>query len=162
MHSSSPHPLLEDSITQIQTPAAPSNFTPVHGQPSPPSATIPSTSPPAYSPEHSTYHIDNPGSNTLRVHPSFSDVSRSATDEWTKRSRQWMDVLQSYEQLELPQSSGDASSSSSVEFPTFVPSYTTSNIRSGILPQGQQQDRVPGHPDPELMYMYPYYTNQWP
>lgn len=169
MHSSSPHPLLQDHSTQAHTPPAPSSFTPVQGHSSSPSATIPSTSPPAYSPQPSTYTIDNHGSNGLRVHPSFTDVSRSATDEWIKSSRHWMDVPQSYDPIELPQSSissaGDASSSSSVEFPPFVPSYTTSNMRdmrAGILPQGSQQDRVPGPPEPELLYMYPYYTNQWP
>jgi hypothetical protein len=87
-----------------------------------------------------------------------------------KHSSQWVDIPQNYDRLELPQSSissaGEvSSSSSSVDFPpTFVSSsYTTiSDIRSGIIPQGQQQDRIPEHPESDLMYIYhPYYSNQW-
>lgn len=170
MHSSSPHPLLQNrSPTMTQTPAAPSNFLPVPGQPSPPPATIASTSPPAYSPNHTAYNIDNTGSNAPRVHQPFSDVSRSVIDDLIKRSRSWSDVSQNYDRLELPQSSissaGDLSSSSSVDFPpTFVSSSytTTSDIRSVVLPQGQQQDRIPEPPESDLMYIYhPYYSNQW-
>ncbi|ELU43469.1 hypothetical protein AG1IA_02500 [Rhizoctonia solani AG-1 IA] len=147
-YSTNPHPLLQDrASTQAQTSNAPSTFVPIHGQPSPPSATIASTSPPAYSPQDSVYHIDNPGSNTPHAHP-FSDVSGSAIDELIKRSR-WEDTLQHYDQISQATmgNTGDvSSSSSSVEFTTPVASlYTNHNIssvRSG-LPQGQQQDRIP-------------------
>ncbi|KAF8738774.1 Methyltransferase, partial [Rhizoctonia solani] len=164
-YSTNPHPLLQDrASTQAQTSNAPSTFVPIHGQPSPPSATIASTSPPAYSPQDSVYHIDNPGSNTPHAHP-FSDVSGSAIDELIKRSR-WEDTLQHYDQISQATmgNTGDvSSSSSSVEFTTPVASlYTNHNIssvRSG-LPQGQQQDRIPEVSD---YYMYhSYYQNQWP
>ncbi|CAE6405038.1 unnamed protein product [Rhizoctonia solani] len=167
-YSSIPHPLLQDRApTQTHTSHAPSTFVPVLGQPSPPSATIASTSPPAYSPQDSVYHIDNSGSNTPHAHP-FSAVSGSAIDELIKRSR-WEDILQPYDH-HLSQSTmasaGDvSSSSSSVEFPsTFVASpYTNRNVssvRSGLQSQGQQQDRLPELSENYYMY-HPYYSNQW-
>jgi hypothetical protein len=165
-YSSNPHPLLQDHTpTQAQTSNAPSTFVPIPGQPSPPSATIASTSPPAYSPQDSVYHLDNPGSNTPHTHP-FSDVSGSVIDELIKRSG-WEDTLQHYDHLSQSTmgNAGDvsSSSSSSVEFSTFVAPYTNRNVssvRSGLIPQGQQQDRIPEVPD---YYMYhPYYQNQWP
>lgn len=72
-------------------------------------------------------------------------------------------LLQSYDPLDLSHSN---SSSSSLEFPsTYVSPYTTSSVRSGLLP-GEQRDRIPGHQQPDLgsMYLYPYYPNpnQWP
>ncbi|CEL61944.1 hypothetical protein RSOLAG1IB_04694 [Rhizoctonia solani AG-1 IB] len=145
-YSSNPHPLLQDHTpTQAQISNAPSTFVPIPGQPSPPSATIASTSPPAYSPQDSVYHLDNPGSNTPHTHP-FSD-------HYDHLSQSTMG------------NAGDvsSSSSSSVEFSTFVAPYTNRNVssvRSGLIPQGQQQDRIPEVSD---YYMYhPYYQNQWP
>ncbi|KAL5633337.1 hypothetical protein ACGC1H_003737 [Rhizoctonia solani] len=147
-YSSTPHPLLQDRApAQTHISHAPSTFVPVLGQPSPPSATIASTSPPAYSPQDSVYHIDNSGSNTPHAHP-FSDPYDHHLPQSTMAS------------------AGDvSSSSSSVEFPsTFVASpYTNRNVssvRSGLLSQGQQQDRLPELPENYYMY-HPYYSNQW-
>jgi len=148
MHSASPHPLLQDQQTTQTTHISPtpSNFIPpAYGQSSPPTVTIASTSPPAPSPPQTDYR----GSHTphSQMQPTFLDA---------------------YDPLDIPQgsiSSGDVSSSSSLDYPsTYVSPYTTSNVRSGQILPGGQRDRIPGHQQPDLgsMYLYPYYQNQWP
>ncbi|KAG8719633.1 hypothetical protein FRC08_002361 [Ceratobasidium sp. 394] len=147
MHSPNPHPLLQDHrTTQSHTTDTPSTYVP-YGQlvPSPPAITIPSTSPPAHSP---TYVINNTSPDASQMQQPFNNP---------------------YD-LDLPQrplsSGGNASSSSSSDFPsTYVPSsYTTSNIRAA--PLSGRQGRMPGQPHPDLSSMYDslypqYYQSQW-
>lgn len=146
MHSTFPHPLLQDhQTTQTHISPTPSDFvSPAYGQTSPPAATIPSTSPPAPSPPQTEYVRGSNVSHASQMQPAFLD---------------------NYDPLDLPHSSsGDVSSSSSLEFPsTYVSPYTTSSVRSGLIP-GEQRDRIPGHQQPDLggMYLYQYYPNQWP
>ncbi|QRV73991.1 hypothetical protein RhiJN_02005 [Ceratobasidium sp. AG-Ba] len=150
MHSSSPHPLLQDhTTTPSHTTDTPSCYVPsAYGQlvPSPPAVTIASTSPPAHSPPYAV-------SNTS---PDASQMQQRFTIPY---------------ELDIPQrplSSGEnGSSSSSSDFASYVPSsYTTSDVRSNPL-SGRQQGRmaVHPHPDPSLAPIYdmypPYYQSQW-
>ncbi|KAG8684628.1 hypothetical protein FRC09_015266 [Ceratobasidium sp. 395] len=78
MHTSSPHPLLQDHrTTQSHTTDAHSTYVPpAYGQlvPSPPAITIPSTSPSAHSP---TYAINNTSPDTSHIPQSFNVTLRS-------------------------------------------------------------------------------------